>query len=186
MRDPWLDDGPVPAGCLRVIVGAALAVILAALSLSTCEEPLPASSSGYRVPSSTNLIPSIGLEITTTSSSSTTTTAVPVPPPSTRVAEPEHSSRGGGRGEDLGTFRVTCYGPPLFPAGQKTATGAPVGPGSIAVDPAVIRLGTKLEVAGYGRGVANDTGSKVKGRHVDVWVADPSPCPYSRARVVRA
>jgi peptidoglycan DL-endopeptidase CwlO len=50
-----------------------------------------------------------------------------------------------------------------------TATGIPVGWGVVAVDPAVIPLGTKMFVPGYGKGVAADTGSAVKGAIIDVW-----------------
>jgi 3D (Asp-Asp-Asp) domain-containing protein len=50
-----------------------------------------------------------------------------------------------------------------------TATGAPVGFGTVAVDPAVIPLGARLSIPGYGPGVASDTGSAVHGAHVDVW-----------------
>jgi 3D (Asp-Asp-Asp) domain-containing protein len=49
----------------------------------------------------------------------------------------------------------------------QTATGAPVGFGVIAVDPAVIPLGTRLTVPGYGEGVAADTG--VSGASIDLW-----------------
>jgi 3D (Asp-Asp-Asp) domain-containing protein/peptidoglycan hydrolase CwlO-like protein len=50
-----------------------------------------------------------------------------------------------------------------------TATGVPTSPGVVAVDPAVIPLGTHMYVPGYGEGVAADTGSAVKGRTIDVW-----------------
>jgi peptidoglycan DL-endopeptidase CwlO len=50
-----------------------------------------------------------------------------------------------------------------------TATGIPVGWGVIAVDPAVIPLGTRMFVPGYGEGVAADTGSAVRGATIDVW-----------------
>jgi peptidoglycan DL-endopeptidase CwlO len=50
-----------------------------------------------------------------------------------------------------------------------TATGIQAGWGTIAVDPAVIPLGTKMFVPGYGDGVAADTGSAVSGRRIDVW-----------------
>lgn len=52
-----------------------------------------------------------------------------------------------------------------------TATGLPVGPGIVAVDPTVIPLGTRMTIPGYGEGVAADTGSAVKGAHIDVWIA---------------
>ena len=50
-----------------------------------------------------------------------------------------------------------------------TATGVPTSPGVVAVDPAVIPLGTHMYVPGYGEGVAADTGSAVKGQTIDVW-----------------
>jgi peptidoglycan DL-endopeptidase CwlO len=50
-----------------------------------------------------------------------------------------------------------------------TATGLPVGWGTIAVDPSVIPLGTRLTIPGYGEGVAADTGSAILGASVDLW-----------------
>jgi 3D (Asp-Asp-Asp) domain-containing protein len=50
-----------------------------------------------------------------------------------------------------------------------TATGIPVGPGIVAVDPTVIPLGTRMTIPGYGEGVAADTGSAVKGADIDLW-----------------
>jgi len=50
-----------------------------------------------------------------------------------------------------------------------TATGMPVGWGIVAVDPAVIPLGTRLTIPGYGEGVAADTGSAVRGATIDLW-----------------
>ena len=50
-----------------------------------------------------------------------------------------------------------------------TSTGLPVGPGVVAVDPAVIPLGTRLTIPGYGEGVAADTGSAVAGYTIDLW-----------------
>jgi 3D (Asp-Asp-Asp) domain-containing protein len=51
----------------------------------------------------------------------------------------------------------------------RTATGIPTGWGVIAVDPAVIPLGTRLTIPGYGEGVAADTGSAVRGATIDLW-----------------
>jgi 3D (Asp-Asp-Asp) domain-containing protein len=59
-----------------------------------------------------------------------------------------------------------------------TASGLPVGWGIVAVDPAVIPLGTKLYVPGYGNGVAADTGSAIKGMIIDVWFPT---CAQARA-----
>ena len=57
-----------------------------------------------------------------------------------------------------------------------TATGMQTGPGTVAVDPTVIPLGTRMYVPGYGNGVAADTGAAVKGRIIDLWF---SSCPQA-------
>jgi 3D (Asp-Asp-Asp) domain-containing protein len=54
-----------------------------------------------------------------------------------------------------------------------TATGVPVGWGTVAVDPSVIPLGSRLTIPGYGEGVAADTGSAVRGAIVDLWFPTP-------------
>jgi 3D (Asp-Asp-Asp) domain-containing protein len=51
----------------------------------------------------------------------------------------------------------------------KTALGIPVRRGVVAVDPALIPLGTKMHVPGYGRGIAADVGHAIKGRIIDLW-----------------
>jgi 3D (Asp-Asp-Asp) domain-containing protein len=51
-----------------------------------------------------------------------------------------------------------------------TASGQPVHHGAIAVDPTIIKMGSKIHVPGYGRGRAIDTGSAVKGYHIDLWM----------------
>ena len=50
-----------------------------------------------------------------------------------------------------------------------TATGTQAGPGSIAVDPTVIKLGSHLYVDGYGYGWAVDTGGGIHGDDIDLW-----------------
>jgi 3D (Asp-Asp-Asp) domain-containing protein/peptidoglycan hydrolase CwlO-like protein len=52
----------------------------------------------------------------------------------------------------------------------RTASGLPVGVGVIAVDPAVIPLGTRVFVPGYGPAVAADVGSAIKGAIIDLWM----------------
>ncbi len=44
-----------------------------------------------------------------------------------------------------------------------TATGAKATKGVVAVDPKVIKMGTKMYIPGYGPGVAADTGGAIKG-----------------------
>jgi 3D (Asp-Asp-Asp) domain-containing protein len=51
-----------------------------------------------------------------------------------------------------------------------TASGLPVGVGVIAVDPAVIPLGTRVFVPGYGPAVAADVGSSIRGNIIDLWM----------------
>lgn len=53
--------------------------------------------------------------------------------------------------------------------GNPTATGTMPRRGTIAVDPSVIPLGTRLYVPGYGYGVAEDTGGAVNGRIIDLF-----------------
>ena len=45
-----------------------------------------------------------------------------------------------------------------------TASGLPVGPGIVAVDPSVIPLGTHMSVPGYGPAIAADTGTAIRVR----------------------
>jgi 3D (Asp-Asp-Asp) domain-containing protein len=51
-----------------------------------------------------------------------------------------------------------------------TASGLPVGHGIVAVDPAVIPLGTRMFVPGYGPAIAADVGSAVRGNIIDLWM----------------
>jgi 3D (Asp-Asp-Asp) domain-containing protein len=51
-----------------------------------------------------------------------------------------------------------------------TATGTYVHPGTCAVDPRVIPLGSYITIAGLGTCHAEDTGGAIIGYHIDVWV----------------
>jgi 3D (Asp-Asp-Asp) domain-containing protein len=64
------------------------------------------------------------------------------------------------------TLTVTATG---YSLSGRTATGLPVGPGIVAVDPSVIPFGTRLTIPGYGAGVAADKGSAVVGNTIDLW-----------------
>ena len=52
----------------------------------------------------------------------------------------------------------------------KTASGLPVGKGIVAVDPKLIPLRTRLFVPGYGKAIAADVGTAIKGRIIDLWM----------------
>ena len=55
----------------------------------------------------------------------------------------------------------------------KTFTGKPMRYGIVAVDPKVIALGTQMYVEGFGiRGDAEDTGSAILGKHIDLGYND--------------
>jgi len=51
----------------------------------------------------------------------------------------------------------------------KTTIGIPVRKGVVAVDPKLIPLRSRLYVPGYGKAIAADVGTAVKGRIIDVW-----------------
>lgn len=125
----------------------------------------------------------------TTTTLSTTTTSAPVttttssPPRTTTIlaaAAPEQNApvvEGEWARTDLGTFESTCYALP--------PKGTQGGPGSIAVDPRVIPMGTELEVEQYGRGAARDTGGAIKGRIIDVWKPTEAECRQWGRRMVQ-
>ena len=52
--------------------------------------------------------------------------------------------------------------------GGNTATGTAVRKGTVAVDPRVIPLGTRMYIPGYGYGVAEDTGGGIIGNMIDL------------------
>lgn len=51
----------------------------------------------------------------------------------------------------------------------RTASGQPVGWGAVAVDPSVIPMGSRMDIPGYGLGVAADTGGAIQGARIDLW-----------------
>ena len=65
----------------------------------------------------------------------------------------------------------------------RTATGTQAGPGSIAVDPTVIKLGSHLYVPGYGYGTAVDTGGAIKGTLIDVWLTCDAAIQWGRRQL---
>ena len=52
-----------------------------------------------------------------------------------------------------------------------TSSGARARHGTVAADPKVFKLGSRLSIPGYGIGRVEDVGGAIKGRHIDVWFA---------------
>jgi 3D (Asp-Asp-Asp) domain-containing protein len=75
-------------------------------------------------------------------------------------------------GKEIMSLEATAYypGPNNFggPVGTRTAIGMVAKRGVVAVDPAVIKLGTRLHVDGYGDAVAGDTGGAIRGYRIDL------------------
>lgn len=71
------------------------------------------------------------------------------------------------------TMTATAYTPDPRENGGSTLTalGTKVRPGAVAVDPRVIKLGTRLYVEGYGFCTAEDTGGAIKGNKIDLCFA---------------
>jgi 3D (Asp-Asp-Asp) domain-containing protein len=65
-------------------------------------------------------------------------------------------------------FEATAY----CYTGNRTYTGTWPSRGTIAVDPTIIPLGTRLFVEGYGEGIAEDTGGAIKGEIIDLYMED--------------
>ncbi len=76
------------------------------------------------------------------------------------------------------TVTATAYTASCNGCSGVTATGIDLrkNPGQkvIAVDPAVIPLGSKVEVEGYGTAIAGDTGGAIKGHKIDLFIPSQS------------
>ena len=82
------------------------------------------------------------------------------------------ASRGAFTSRRVLNMRATAYDPGPRSCGKsadgRTCTGMRAGYGVVAVDPRVIRLGTRLYVEGYGYAIAGDRGSAIKGHRIDL------------------
>lgn len=75
----------------------------------------------------------------------------------------------------LGNYKLTFYDPCVECNGNNlalTATGTTLTEGrTIAVDPSVIPLGSRVFIEGYGVFIAEDTGGAIKGNKIDIAVS---------------
>ncbi|MGE0683016.1 MAG: 3D domain-containing protein [Candidatus Binatia bacterium] len=84
-----------------------------------------------------------------------------------------------GVGDRLGTFSVTAYTHYRNPRGglNATATGTlPKVGRTVAVDPRIIPLGSRIYIAGIGERIAEDTGGKIKGKKLDLFLPSVQAC----------
>jgi 3D (Asp-Asp-Asp) domain-containing protein len=88
-------------------------------------------------------------------------------------------------GKRVLSLTATGYGPGENGQwGDRTRMGTRVRYGVVAVDPRVIKLGTRLYVEGYGECVAEDTGGAIKGMRIDLaFNSDRVANQYGRKRV---
>lgn len=90
----------------------------------------------------------------------------------------ESPSRGGDSNNYKATYTMTAT---AYSGGTLTAMGLkpirdPNGLSTIAVDPSVIPLGTKVHVPGYGYAIASDTGGAIKGNIIDLYMNSEEEC----------
>ena len=92
------------------------------------------------------------------------------------VAEEKKKAEENSKGQLLGTFKCTYYTGAADEGGDITALGTPVTPWyTVAVDPRVIPLGSKIRIEGYdGFFYCADTGSAIKGSILDIAVGSKS------------
>lgn len=97
------------------------------------------------------------------------------------------------------TMRATAYDSSFESCGKRpgergygiTATGTQVRKGSVAVDPRVIPLGSKLYIESidgqyiYGTAYAEDTGGAIKGNRIDLFFKTGYECTQFGVRAVR-
>lgn len=83
------------------------------------------------------------------------------------------TSRGLYRYTEMKVMTATAYYPGPESCGKyaafgETYTGKKAGFGLVAIDPRVIKLGTKLYIEGYGKAEAADIGGAIKGNKIDL------------------
>ena len=165
LRRLGYDPGPVD-GAFMYATGQALMRFQAAHRLAVTEVLDPAT---YALLERWMRDPTLPAETGSTSSAPPAAQARPTPP-AVRVLH----------------MIATAYGPSYqdnYPYGPVDYFGAPLEPGMVAVDPALIPLGSRVYVTGYHfpglppggfQGVAADTGGAIVGNRLDIYLDAPS------------
>ena len=80
----------------------------------------------------------------------------------------------------IGRFKLTAYCPCSKCSGtwgKQTATGTTATEGrTVGVDPDIVEYGTELYIDGVGVRIAEDTGSGVNSKHIDIFMDSHSDC----------
>ena len=97
-------------------------------------------------------------------------------PTGTHVVSRPPQKPSSSRRRHLGAFAMTAYTQYHNPP-QRTASGTlPAVGRTVAVDPRVIPLGTRLHIEGVGVRIAEDTGKKIKGKKLDLFLSSMGAC----------
>ena len=111
-----------------------------------------------------------------TSSSPATSNSTSSNTSSDKSASTSASSNSSGSYKAEYTMVATAYtGGGLTAMGLKPVRN-PGGISTIAVDPSVIPLGSKVYIPGYGYAIASDTGGAIKGDKIDLYMNSESAC----------
>lgn len=74
------------------------------------------------------------------------------------------------------TMEATAYTGDTITATGTTPVRNPNGISTIAVDPSIIPLGSKVYIPGYGEAMATDTGGAIKGHRIDLFLNSEEEC----------
>lgn len=78
--------------------------------------------------------------------------------------------------KDIYTVEATAYTGDTITATGTTPTYNPDGISTIAVDPTIIPLGSRVYIPGYGEAIASDTGLAIKGNKIDLFLNSEKEC----------
>ncbi len=139
-------------------LAAVRAAAAASLAVARADRLRTIAAIQARTRSNTAAISGLQEQARTLAASEAAPVATPVPGAPRSVQRPAAS----------GVYSLTVVATGYALRGR-TSSGMRTGWGAVAVDPSVIRLGSRLSIPGYGLGVAADTGGAVRGARIDLW-----------------